>query len=465
MADDAGTPVPNGAYTLTLTSSQNGQTARPWSTQIVVGGAFGSLENVTPTTGKVEVSGWAARASNSSPANLTVTVSGAVAGSGVTSSSRPDVVAIFPGYSDDRGYDITVPATPGGHTVCVLGDNSDVGLPATTIGCKWVTVPGVVQGRAVPVGHLEVAWPAPGAIRVSGWALDADTPEPIAVHMYVDGMFWAAVSANGNRPDVGAAFSGMGSAHGFSTTLTGFLGGTHQLCVYGINAGGGTNPRIGCANVKLPGGNPHGSFDTVTGLPGAIRVTGWLIDTDTPKTITAHVYVDGVWAGRASADRSRPDVGAAFPGYGAEHGYDTTVTVSAGGTHQVCVYAINVGLGTTNPRIACRSVKLPTGNPYGSFDHAVGQQGGVRIQGWTIDPDTTSPVVVHVYVDGVWAARYTADAARPDVGGAFPGYGDAHGFDAAVSAKAGKHTVCVYAINAGPGSTNPKLGCKAVTVS
>ncbi|HEX7107378.1 MAG TPA: N-acetylmuramoyl-L-alanine amidase, partial [Acidothermaceae bacterium] len=340
MTGDDGAALPNGVYSLTLTSSQNGQSARPWSTQIVIGGAFGSFEHAQVSTGQVEVTGWAARATTTNPASLTVTVSGSVAGSGTTGGSRPDVTAVYPAYPADRGYDITVPASPGGHTVCVRADNSDVGLPATTIGCAWVTVPGVVQGRAVPVGHLEVAWPAPGAMQVGGWALDADTPDPIDVHMYVDGMFWGAVTANGNRPDVGAAFPGMGAAHGFSTTLTGFLGGTHQLCVYAINAGGGVNPRIGCANVTLPGGNPRGSFDTVTAAPGAARVTGWLIDPDTPNSTTAHVYVDGVWAARATADQSRPDVGAAFPGYGAAHGYDVTVPVASGGAHQVCVYAI-----------------------------------------------------------------------------------------------------------------------------
>jgi hypothetical protein len=465
LTSDAGTPVAAGVYTLTLTSTQNGQTARPWSTNLTIGGVFGSFERATPSTGQIEVKGWAVRASNSAPASLTVTVDGANAAIVTPDLSRPDVSAAYPAYTGLVGYDTTVTAAPGGHTVCVYGDNSDVGLPATRLGCRWATVPGLVSGHAIPKGHLEVAWPHPGAIQVSGWALDADTPSPIAVHLYVDGAFRAAITADGNRPDVGAAFPGMGSAHGFATMLTGFLGGTHTLCVYGINAGGGTNPQIGCAKVALPGGNPRGSLDSAVGLPGAVLVSGWMIDNDTPSPITAHVYVDGVWAGRTTADRSRPDVGAAFPGYGAAHGYTLTVAANGGGKHQVCVYAINVGVGTTNPRLACKTVNLPTGKPFGSFDAVSGQQGGAHIQGWTIDPDTTAPITVHVYVDGVWTARFTANSSRPDVGAAFAGYGANHGYDAVVPAKPGKHTICVYSINVGPVSTNPQLGCKAVTTS
>jgi N-acetylmuramoyl-L-alanine amidase/FlgD Ig-like domain len=465
MTTDAGTPVPTGRYTLSLTSTQNGVTARPWTTAIDVGAVFGAVEHVTASIGQVEVTGWAARGTDTLPASLAVTVSSATAGSGTTTLPRPDVAASYPGYGTDLGYDITVPATAGYHTVCVMGDNSSLGLPATSLGCVGVTVPGLVTGHALPKGHLEIAWPAPGAIRVGGWALDPDTTAPIAVHLYVDGMFWAAITASGDRPDVGAAFPGMGADHGFSTTLTGFLGGTHTLCVYGINAGGGTNPQIGCSKVTLPGGNPRGSLDVAQGLPGAIRVAGWMIDPDTPDPITTHVYIDGVWAARTTADANRPDVAAAFSGYGAAHGYDVTIPLGSGGTHQVCVYGINVGLGTVNPKIACKSVTLPTGKPVGTLDAVTGQAGGARVRGWSIDPDTTSPVMVHIYVDGNWATRFSADASRPDVAAVFAGYGALHGFDAVVSMKPGKHTVCAYAINVGPAEPNPLLGCKSVTVA
>ena len=319
-------------------------------------------------------------------------------------------------------------------------------------------MPGVVAGHAVPTGNLEIAWPAPGAIQVGGWALDADTPDPIPVHVYVDGTFRGAYVASGNRPDVGAAYPAMGSAHGFSALVGQFYGGVHRVCVYAINAGGGVNPALGCANVTLPAGNPKGSLNVVQASPGAVRVVGWALDPDTSTPIATHVYVDGRWAGAVTANLGRPDVAAAFPGYGARHGFDLTVPVSGGGAHQVCTYAINVGRGSANPVFGCATVSLPTGAPYGSVDLAEGQAGGVHLAGWSIDPDTSGPVQVHVYVDGTWTAAVTANVDRPDVGATHPGYGDAHGFDATLPLRAGKHTVCVYGINVGPVAANRESG-------
>ncbi len=391
-----------------------------------------------------------------------MTVSGAVVGTGTTGNARPDVAAVFPAYGVDTGYRIDETASAGYHTVCAYGDNSALGLPDTLLGCHGVTVPGATS-QGSPHGNLERVASGPGAIGVGGWALDSASSGPVNVDFYVDGRFWARDPASDDRPDVGKVFPAAGSAHGFNVTLTGFLGGTHQVCAFVID---GNNPNIGCKNVALPGGNPFGSLDVAQGLPGAIHVGGWAIDRDTPKPATVHVYVDGRWAGLSAAGQSRPDVGAAFPGYGDTHGYSITVPVATGGgTHQVCVYAINVGQGNTNPRLACRYVTLPTGKPFGSLDVATGQSGAVHVAGWAIDPDTTSAINVHFYVDGVWTAMTTANTDRPDVGAAFAGYGVAHGYDLSIRVPAGKHTVCAYAINIGPNAGNPLLRCLAFTSS
>jgi hypothetical protein len=465
MTSDAGTPVPAGAYTLTLNSTQNDQTALPWTTSLVVGGVFGSLDTATTQIGQISVSGWAARAADTTPAVLNLTIDGALAGSITPSRPRPDVVAIYPQYTANLGYAISEPATPGYHNVCVMGVDDDIGIPDSTVGCRGVVVPGVVGGHAVPTGNLEIAWPAVGAIRVGGWTFDADTPDPIAVHVYVDGTFRGAFVANGNRPDVAAAYPGMGAAHGFGAVVGPFYGGVHKVCVYAINAGGGVNPALGCANVTLPAGNPKGSLNIAQGLPGAVRVAGWALDPDTSMPIGVHVYVDGRWTGATTANASRPDVAAAYPGYGAGHGFDVTVPVVGGGQHQVCTYAINVGHGTANPKFGCATVTMPTGKPGGTLDVVQGEQGGVRVAGWSIDPDTTGPVQVHVFVNGVWTAAVTANTSRADVGAAHPGYGDLHGFDATIPLKAGAHTICVYAINVGPALPNPQLGCRTVTTT
>jgi hypothetical protein len=59
-----------------------------------------------------------------------------------------------------------------------------------------------------------------------------------------------------------------------------------------------------------------------------------------------------------------------------------------------------------------------------------------------------------------------ADQSRPDVGAAFPGARDAHGFNTTITGlRPGVHTLWAYAINAARGGANPRLGTLQVTVS
>jgi hypothetical protein len=75
----------------------------------------------------------------------------------------------------------------------------------------------------------------------------------------------------------------------------------------------------------------------------------------------------------------------------------------------------------------------------------------------------SGPTRVHLYVDGV-LRDLRADRVRPDIARAFPGYGDAHGWQATVPAGLGSHAVCAYSLNAGPGTTHTPLGCRTVQV-
>jgi spore germination protein YaaH len=100
--------------------------------------------------------------------------------------------------------------------------------------------------------------------------------------------------------------------------------------------------------------------------------------------------------------------------------------------------------------------------PFGALDVVSAGTGQVRVAGWGIDPDTVSPIDVHVYVDGSGYA-FTAAGSRPDVAGVYPGYGAAHGFDVVVPSAAGAHRVCAYLINVGVGG-NALLGCRDVVV-
>jgi hypothetical protein len=134
---------------------------------------------------------------------------------------------------------------------------------------------------------------------------------------------------------------------------------------------------------------------------------------------------------------------------------------AAPGLHQVCVFAISTSSGP-HTVVTCRSVVVPDRAPIGSVDAVTVSGGTLTVSGWTLDPDTTAPTDVHVYVDGAGVA-VRADLSRPDVGQAF-GLGDRHGFTHSRRLGPGPHTVCVHGINtvAGP---HTLLGCRTVRVA
>jgi hypothetical protein len=158
-----------------------------------------------------------------------------------------------------------------------------------------------------------------------------------------------------------------------------------------------------------------------------------------------------------TADDPRSDIGARYPGSGSNHGFTAQVPVGPG-SHQVCAYGIDAGEGTTRA-FACTTFTMPV-HPFGRID-GIGDAGGsIRVRGWAIDPNTTAPIRVHVYVDGKGVRSAAADLERGDL--ASLGYGTAHGYDETIDVADGARSVCVYAINTGPGS-NRLLGCSNIT--
>lgn len=71
--------------------------------------------------------------------------------------------------------------------------------------------------------------------------------------------------------------------------------------------------------------------------------------------------------------------------------------------------------------------------------------------------------MVQMYIDGSANAVTWANQPRTDVGAAYPDYGPNHGFTLKMTTTPGQHTVCLYAINTGPG-TSTRLSCHTVNV-
>jgi SpoIID/LytB domain protein len=349
----------------------------------------------------------------------------------------------------------------------LVGSTATVAI-GTTLGLKsnyWRSANGpsqipVILNRGNAIGNVESARRAgPGVLAVSGWSFNAISKSvPDFVDVFVDNTLVGRLASNQSRPDVAAAYSGAGEWHGFSGTFQ-ISGGTHTVCVHGID--GVKNPLLRCLTATLPSGNPVGNLEAVTDIGTGVQLRGWTIDPDTAAAVGVHAYVDGRWAGATVADQERDDVGNAYPGYGAGHGF--SLVVQAGqGKHTICAYAINAGIGTTNPVLKCVTLTLNR-NPRGGVSLASATNGLATVTGFAVDPDTHDPINVHLYVDGRWAGATTANAdGATQAEAILPGYGTQHGFTMSAQLGAGSHVVCAYAINVGQGSTNPLLGCVSI---
>ena len=362
---------------------------------------------------------------------------------------RPDVDAFYHA-GPNHGFAARIPTSLGQHTVCVVAHKAP---PGTDLPMRCATITVTNQS---PAGFIDKVAATPTSITASGWALDPDTNDPIAVHMYVDGNGQAFV-ADQSRPDIAAIF-GKGDKHGFTTTMNASPG-SHNVCLYAINTPAGDNVALGCRTVVVANSPPTGFLDSVSGGPGAVTVQGWALDRDTTNPIAVHMYVDGN-SQAFVADQSRPDIAAIF-GKGDKHGFTTTMSASPG-SHNACLYAINTPAGD-NVALGCRTVVVPPSNraPTGFLDSVTTTATAVTVQGWALDLDTTNPIAVHMYVDGNSQA-FVADQSRPDIAAIF-GKGDKHGFTTTMNASPGSHNVCLYAINT-PAGDNVALGCHTVTV-
>jgi SpoIID/LytB domain protein len=204
---------------------------------------------------------------------------------------------------------------------------------------------------------------------------------------------------------------------------------------------------------------PNGSFDLGTFAPGGVRVAGWTYYPFAGANAQVQITVDGNVVSDVSANRARADVAAVIPGAPSDAGFDAVVPIQ-NATSNVCVNAHLPGNSTLFP-LGCRSVTVPI-QPFGSLDVAVNAGNSVRVAGWAVDPQTTGALEIHVHVDGQISGT-VANRTRGDLAPHVGGWGVDHGFDAVVAAPVGPHSVCVYAINVGPGS-HVALGCRSVTV-
>jgi hypothetical protein len=242
---------------------------------------------------------------------------------------------------------------------------------------------------------------------------------------------WIATDGAAVGPGGGQVFSGpdgvLRLAFHAWTGGPGYPSGRRTLHIETIDVGA-DGPVI----VDRP---PQGGVAPLVIAPDGVHLTGEAVDPDTPSPAAVAVYLDG-----------RQVAGVSGPGF--------TVDVAPNdGPHRVCAVAFD-DVGQSRPTLGCADFTT-TSTPFGSVDPS----NGAVVTGWAIEPSSTAPIAVSMYVDGAFVGNMQANLARDDVAAAWPVYGGTHGFSAAIPAQEpGTHTVCVYAV-VDDGRPAPELGC------
>ncbi|MFT3798435.1 hypothetical protein [Microbacterium sp.] len=326
------------------------------------GSPVGNLDSFAYVKGGVSITGWLIDPDTTASGHVHVYVDGV--GRIIDAyNARPDVAVQYPVYGAAHGFSATIPVSAGEHTVCVYGINVGAGSNVT-FRCVRTLFPGDGNAQTAPRGSLDDVSVNGQQVTLKGWALDPDTTGSTQVHVYV-GSRGTSTTADQLRTDIASAYPAYGGAHGYTATVT-VPAGTSSVCVYAIDSNGGTNTTLGCRTVSAKmsplemGRAPVGSLDVATTssgqISGKIQVKGWAIDPDVAQSIAVHLYVDGNGVS-LTADESRPDVAAAYPGYGSLHGFSATV-VATSGQHTVCAYGINTVPGA-NTLLGCGVVTVP----------------------------------------------------------------------------------------------------------
>lgn len=443
---------PSGVAINPIDSLRQADRSAPDAGRWAPGLPVGNFEALAMAPSGVLLTGWAHDPDGGSSA-VEVYVNGYLAGTIPTGVSRPDVAAAYGSSAATAGFNNGVWAPPGDHWICAFARNSGRG-PATAMGCRFISIPSLPFGS---IDAVSIDLPTATAT-IQGWAIDAQSAGVVEIHAYAGGAFAGWTRANGSRTDLLASFPAFGANHGFSFQVP-VPRGTSSLCLYAIDdARSDRNRTLGCQTISVPTA-PFGNLETVARVPGGVVLGGWAIDPDTPAPIEVDVWEAGGLAGWASASLSRPDVGAAFPSYGPNHGY--SIYVPAGpGNHSWCAFGINVPAGI-NPAVGCRTMNV-TSTPVGNVDGVSRVGNAIQFAGWALDPDVADAVEIHLYVDGQPVASGYTGTPRGDVAAQWPAYGANRGWAITTAVSDGSHEVCAFAINRGHGSINSLLGCSTV---
>ena len=427
------------------------------STHYVAPAIAGAWETMICNPGQFRITGWllypGAQSVNST---VIFSVDGVRQITTVANGANNGSLASYPDAGSNHGYTALINASAGQHTVC--------GFPQTQAGANisWGCT-GVNVLPAIPIaGAWETLTGTPGKINITGWLLyPGDQGANASVVFSVDGVRQTATVANGANNGSVASYPDAGSNHGYTANMTATAG-RHSVCGF-PQTQGGANINWGCTGVTVPADIPTaGAWETMTGTPGQINITGWLLYPSNPSANASVVFsIDGVRQTATVANGANNGSLANFPDAGANHGYTATLGASAG-NHTVCGFPQTQGGANVN--WGCTGVSVPVSQPIaGAWETMTGTPGQINITGWLLYPsDQAANASVIFSVDGVRQTAAVANGTNNDSLTNFPGAGPNHGYTATINASSGRHTICGFPQTQSGTSVN--WGCTPVTV-
>ncbi|MGN6258552.1 MAG: DUF1906 domain-containing protein [Solirubrobacterales bacterium] len=196
-----------------------------------------------------------------------------------------------------------------------------------------------------PIGSLDLAKsPAPGQVRVRGWAFDPNAPtETLAIRLVIGGRegepgvatYELGPVASLPRNDVRLQYPEAGGRHGFDLSLATAKLGRQRVCTYALDIEPGEDSLLGCKGVTIPVpiqlSNLKARANRVQ-----VRVTClWPAGTDCPGQIVLRTrFRVPVAHYRGHAPRTRPVtrvIGRSAFRLSGEQGHSYRVPLTAGG--------------------------------------------------------------------------------------------------------------------------------------
>ncbi|MGN6606567.1 MAG: fibronectin type III domain-containing protein [Jatrophihabitans sp.] len=394
-----------------------------------------------------DVQGWAYEPDRAAAVAVRVRVDGRTVGTPLARLWSPNLVKVHPGWGDHRRFKLDVNEPAGRHTVCADAVDYPSRRARVSFGCRTITL------NYDPFGSVDTMVFTPGHFAITGWTLDPnDETKSLGIGVRVDNVVVTSTIANQQRGDIASRYPGAGAAHGFAASFA-VPEGQHTICVRAQNIGLGSASSVPIlCTTRTVNDSPLGEIQQVVQEPnGQVRVVGQAWDPDTSARIPVQILSDGVLLGSA--------VTSGTPAHPL-HGFDLTYAVPPSqftpGARNICVVGVNAGAYGHDRTVACSSTTLNY-NPVQAIQTTTQGSGGVKVTGWAVDPDTTTPINVVLTVDGRSPSTVAASGANKAHAG--------HGFSALLPAGNGSHKVCATGVNvlAGAGPVTP--ACTQVTLN